>query len=195
VLLVLVIAGGAVFIAFLAGTGQSPPEMEMVIARTAPIPGAVPESPEAAAKGEGMGREPAAAGIKKEPVDRVGQRPVAAPVAKPAVKTAVKKPEPRPAQGATAKKTPSLKPWAVNVASFTSEPSARALKKRLDEAGYNSYVTMFVKDGVTWYRVRVGFYSTRDEAVKTGSTISGKFDKPGVWPVAPQEGEVARYSK
>lgn len=86
-----------------------------------------------------------------------------------------------------------LKPWAVNVASFPSEAEAKKLISNLKSAGYRGYVTEFTKNGVKWHRVRVGFYHTRDEAIKTGKRIETKFHVRYAWAVQPAREEALEH--
>ncbi len=86
------------------------------------------------------------------------------------------------------------KPWAINVASFSTEAPARSMAKKLYKAGYNTYVTDFVKDGVRWYRVRVGFFTSRENAIKFGKALRTELNirsKP--WPVRPHWDEISEH--
>jgi len=82
--------------------------------------------------------------------------------------------------------------YAIHVASFHGEKYARRLERAIDRVGYNAYVTTFVKDGVTWYRVRVGFFTSKDDAKKTSAIISKRFKQPGAWIVRPPKKEVEK---
>jgi cell division protein FtsN len=64
----------------------------------------------------------------------------------------------------------------------------------LSSSGYNSYVTRFFHKNRNWYRVRVGFYPTRAEAVKAQKALSDKFNTPGAWVVQPTLSEVAKHN-
>ncbi len=88
----------------------------------------------------------------------------------------------------------TLKPWAVNVASFTRLSDARRLDRKLSSKGYNSYITEFTKGSTLYYRVRVGFYSTRDRASRTGKTIASTYRNVGTpWVVKPGMEEVVSH--
>lgn len=89
----------------------------------------------------------------------------------------------------------ALKPYAVNVASFPSLNEAKALIGALKSSGYKGYITEFSKEGVKWYRVRVGFYRTREEAEKAGSRIEDKFRVQSPWIVKPTRDEAAGHIK
>jgi cell division septation protein DedD len=91
---------------------------------------------------------------------------------------------------ATATKTP----WAINVASFSSKKFASELAGGLNSAGFNSYITEFTKDGKKWYRVRAGFFKTRDEAVIIGGKIKSRFNVGSAWIVQPSTVEIEEHS-
>ena len=77
-----------------------------------------------------------------------------------------------PAEGAEAKA--SGKGWTVQVNAFPDERSAKTWVDRLKNKGYNAYVTEVSVKGKTWYRVRVGQYSTREEAKKVEEVLKTK---------------------
>lgn len=54
--------------------------------------------------------------------------------------------------------------WTVQVNAFPQERDATRLAKRLKDKGYDAYVTSSEIKGRTWYRVRVGRFTTRNEA-------------------------------
>ncbi|MBI5469382.1 MAG: SPOR domain-containing protein [Deltaproteobacteria bacterium] len=87
------------------------------------------------------------------------------------------------------KKTLS-KPWALNLASFPDMRSAQALAGKLKKAGYDAYITDFTKKGVKWHRVRVGFYSTKKEALSAAKTMEKKFGIRNPWTVKPEKDEL-----
>ncbi|MBI5587168.1 MAG: SPOR domain-containing protein [Deltaproteobacteria bacterium] len=101
---------------------------------------------------------------------------------------------PHKSQQATVAKAPSRGAWALNVASFSNLPDAKNLRGRLKSAGYNSYITEFTKDSIRWYRVRVGFYQTRGDAVNIGKKIKQKFRVQTPWVVKPPKEEAAAYA-
>ena len=87
-------------------------------------------------------------------------------------------------------------PWAINLASFSKASAAKNLAAKLKSSGYNSYTTEFEKDGQVWHRVRIGFYKSREEAMKIASTLSKKKlvrSKP--WIVKPQTDEVIKHTR
>lgn len=55
--------------------------------------------------------------------------------------------------------------WTVQVTATTDAAEARALVQRLRSRGYDAYMVQApTREGVTWYRVRVGRFSPRDRA-------------------------------
>jgi len=58
---------------------------------------------------------------------------------------------------------PAGRPWAVQVAALNVRAEAEAVAKRLTSKGYAAYVVP-PADGAAVYRVRVGKFSTRDQA-------------------------------
>jgi len=98
------------------------------------------------------------------------------------------------AKASTMKET--TKPWAVNTGSFSIRKEAEKFAKKLTDAGYeNVYITEFKKDDINWHRVRVGFYSSKAEAIKVEGELSSKFNIDTPWAVRPSRGEVARHTK
>ena len=127
-------------------------------------------------------------------------------------RNSIRKPEPRtttvpkkePPQKVAKKTTPTFKEkkparkpttanWVVNLASFTHRKNAEDLKTSLITAGYNAYITEFVKDNTTWYRVRVGFFSSKAEADKVGRKLSSIYRMPKPWITKPSAREVERF--
>jgi cell division protein FtsN len=62
--------------------------------------------------------------------------------------------------------------WAVQVGVFKSSRQADLVQKNLTDAGFPARVTRTSGgDGQIWYRVRVGGFKTRDEALKTAERV------------------------
>jgi cell division septation protein DedD len=68
-----------------------------------------------------------------------------------------------PAASARAQQEPSGSGYAVQVAALNVQTEAEAIAKRLNAKGYQAYVVS-PTNGVSVYRVRVGKFSTRQEA-------------------------------
>jgi cell division protein FtsN len=71
------------------------------------------------------------------------------------------------------------KVWTVQVNAYPDDRSAAQLVDRLKNKGYNALVTETQNKGKVWYRVRVGSYSSREEADKALEELKSKekFDK------------------
>ncbi len=82
------------------------------------------------------------------------------------------------------------KPWALNIASFPSIIEAQTLTGKLKKAGYDAYITEFMKNGVRWHRVRVGFYYTRNEAAVAAKVIGKKLHLQSPWIVKAEKEEI-----
>jgi cell division septation protein DedD len=108
--------------------------------------------------------------------------------AKPEGKDAEKAVKP----GATEKKAPQQEPmsargkaedsdakddskiWSVQANSYPDTKSANDLVDRLKNKGYNAFVTEANVKGKVWYRVRIGPFTSRDEAEKTVAALKSK---------------------
>ncbi len=109
---------------------------------------------------------------------------------------------PKMASGATSRKVPApvhakkiaSGPWVVNLSSYTSEREAMDVKERVGAEGHTAYVTVFDHEGRRWYRVRVGFYSSKEEAKEYADRLSKAFNAPGAWVVRPAKSEIAAHS-
>jgi cell division septation protein DedD len=60
----------------------------------------------------------------------------------------------------------SGKTWHVQVNAFPDEKSGKVWVDRLKSKGYKAYLTEARSKGKVWYRVRVGQFSSREEAEK-----------------------------
>jgi cell division septation protein DedD len=81
------------------------------------------------------------------------------------------RPEPKAEAAESAAAKTSAKTWSVQVNSFPDEKSANELIDRLKNKGYNAFVTEANINGKFWYRVRVGRFASREEAMKTESAL------------------------
>jgi len=66
------------------------------------------------------------------------------------------------------------KTWSVQLNAFPDENSAKRLVDRLKNKGYNAVVSEARNKGKVWYRVRVGKYSSREEADKALENLKTK---------------------
>jgi septal ring-binding cell division protein DamX len=66
------------------------------------------------------------------------------------------------------------KTWSVQVNSYPDAKSAGELLEQLKNKGYSAFVTEAQVNGKTWYRVRVGRFTSREEASKTEAALKTK---------------------
>ena len=70
--------------------------------------------------------------------------------------------------------------WVVQLGSFSDELNARALAKSVEEAGFRVNISpLFAKKGTVW-RVRVGPYATRDQALQSTMLLREKLGRDGL---------------
>lgn len=89
----------------------------------------------------------------------------------------------------------SARPWAVGLASFKTLDEAQSVAGSIKAQHHNAYITETVKDGRKWYRVRVGFYATREEAEKVGKSLSSRYGFHNIWVVKPAKDERKAHFK
>lgn len=63
--------------------------------------------------------------------------------------------------------------YAIQVASFTAESSAQALKRELERKVTGVHIAKGVISGETYYRVRVGGFASRTEAEAAANRLAG----------------------
>ena len=205
--LLLIIGGGAAaYLLYFQDIGVAPPPEPEKVAKRIKIEVPAPppeEKKEAAAPAGAQTQQPQPpAGIQPAPVQPGAVKPaeVKPEVAKkeeikPVVKEVV--PEKRAAvkkekQGLAAVKT-QYKPWALHVASYASKEEAQTMVKRLKKDKYNAYLTEFNLKDRRWYRVRVGFYGSEEEAKAAGKKITRNYNINGIWAVKPMKSEIKTH--
>jgi cell division septation protein DedD len=72
----------------------------------------------------------------------------------------------------------SGKAWYVQVNAFPDEKSGKVSVDRLKNKGYNAYLTEARNQGKLWYRVRVGEFSSREEAERIADILKSKENFP-----------------
>lgn len=72
----------------------------------------------------------------------------------------------------------SGKAWYVQVNAFPDEKSGKVSVDRLKNKGYNAYLTEARNNGKLWYRVRVGEFSSREEAERIADILKSKENFP-----------------
>lgn len=64
--------------------------------------------------------------------------------------------------------------WYVQVNAFPDERSGQIFVDKLKDKGYNAYLTEGRNEGKLWYRVRVGEFSSREEAERAAEILKSK---------------------
>jgi DedD protein len=120
-------------------------------------------------------------------VPEIPPAPAAEPEQPPQADAGVPAPPPRPA---AARPAPSPAPvtadargekvgWAVQVGSFGREANAREQVQRLRDAGFPAFVERASVDGRSFWRVKVGPWAQRDEAMRLRDEIQRRMDITG----------------
>lgn len=195
-LVLLVVIGGAAaaYLLFFQEAGMAPaPEPEKVVKRMKIEVPAPPEAkkevtipPAAQIQGQPPENQAVAKPVEPKPEVKGKEEP------KQAVKEAMPEKKAEAKKEMPAKKA-VYKPWAVHVASYTSKEEALSMLKRLKQDNYNAYMTEFDLKGKHWYRVRVGFYASNNEAKAAGKKIAGSYSMNGIWTVKPMKKEVISH--
>lgn len=71
--------------------------------------------------------------------------------------------------------------FVVTAGSFADEVNARRQVERLTEQGYQPYLSTVEKDGLTYHRVNVGLYDTRDQAERVRDQLRSQGFDAIVW--------------
>lgn len=102
------------------------------------------------------------------------------PLPTPAQPVAPAAAPPKPADAPPASPSPAAAPtsgaagWVVQVAAFSSQKEAEALKAKLAAKGYTaSVMETNLSDKGTWYRVRIGRHMSKEAAMDIASRIGG----------------------
>lgn len=66
----------------------------------------------------------------------------------------------------------SPRAYTLQVGSFADERNARALKARVDAVTAGGYISTVAAEGQTFYRVRVGSYSSREAATQAATRVA-----------------------
>jgi len=132
--------------------------------------------------------EPKAVSVKIPPVIPPTPRATAPPVAAPRAPVAAPSLPPAPGKVTEAKtadggsagaisgppqlRTGGHSPWTVQVGAYKSRRQADEARQHLTGAGLDAYVvTLTAQEGAARYRVRVGTYRTREEAVAASERL------------------------
>jgi len=68
--------------------------------------------------------------------------------------------------------------WSVQVAALNSRTQADGVRRKLHDAGFDAYVTTMSDGGETRYRVRVGTFKTREEALRVAERVRAERSLP-----------------
>ena len=69
--------------------------------------------------------------------------------------------------------------WTVQVGVFKSAQQAESIRKHLSDGGFEAQIaSMTTDDGQTWYRVRVGGFKARDEALQMAQRVRSERSLP-----------------
>ena len=93
----------------------------------------------------------------------------------------------------TETRTNEAKPYVVNLASYDTLKYAEQIMRKIRLEGYNAYVAKATVNGTDWFRVRVGFYNTEEEAQTKSKELSKEFNKKGAWITRPLWSEIDKY--
>ena len=69
----------------------------------------------------------------------------------------------------------------MTAGSFADQGNAQRQVRRLAEQGYQPYVTTVEKDGITYHRVNVGLYETREQAERVRDQLRSEGFDAIVW--------------
>jgi hypothetical protein len=100
-----------------------------------------------------------------------------APVPTPAPPRVVAKPKPKPKAAPVAASASGV--YAVQLSLSARATNPATLPDRPELAAHTLYETSYVKDGTTWYRLRLGFFPTAAAAARVQRALDGAF--PGAW--------------
>ena len=92
-----------------------------------------------------------------------------------AEKPSGEKPKDPPVSDTTAE---SVKAWYVQVNAFPDEKSGQIFVDKLRNKGYKAYLAEGRNQGQLWYRVRVGEFSSREEAERIAEILKSKENFP-----------------
>lgn len=82
--------------------------------------------------------------------------------------------EPRPVPEPAAAKAPSTNTWSVQISATQERPAAQLLLDRLKSKGFAAYIVEAEINSGRWYRIRVGRFSTSQEAEKTRQDLQSR---------------------
>jgi hypothetical protein len=81
----------------------------------------------------------------------------------------------------SAEPTPARKNWSVQVSAPPAKDSAETLLQRLKAKGYDGYVVQAEVKGQTYYRVRVGYFDSRENAESVRQSLTRQEGYPDAY--------------
>ena len=85
--------------------------------------------------------------------------------------------------------------YAINLISTReSLPDLEDVPKEFVQS-HTAYITRFEKDGASWHRLRLGFFSNRQQAKTTATELHQYFPNAWVTPATAEEIQLAKSSK
>jgi len=102
-------------------------------------------------------------------------------------------PEAKPSPGPESGERSPAPVWVLNVISTEMPEKARRFVEILQKTSYRVYSYRVEGEKASWYRVRVGFFSTRQEAEAAAAFLVKEYQMPQAWILTPAPMEVARY--
>ena len=153
------------------------------------------ETPAGSANVESSPAEPKPESVPAQSPSPPGPNPV------PTLTEAEKAPSPPVPQPEPAQPTPPAAPsppqggetWVINALSTQDAVKARQVVGELMSQPYHVYSYAIEIKGVNWYRIRVGFFSSKAEAEKAGMKLSRDFKLPPPWILRPSSKEIEEY--
>ncbi len=85
--------------------------------------------------------------------------------------------------------------WAINVSSTPEKDNAINLLDKVNKNGYNAYMTSFNRNNILWYRVRIGFFPTKNDARLIGQDIRKEYSIDDYWIVKASKGEILEHKR
>ncbi|MEW6263180.1 MAG: SPOR domain-containing protein [Thermodesulfobacteriota bacterium] len=147
--------------------------------------------------------EPPTAATSEPPATTAAPPTAPAPEEKPqekkpteTAKTTPPKPQPKPAKEAIAGQPDFSNParlWVVNILSTQDSNQVRQIMDALVKSPYRVYAYQTEIKGQNWYRLRVGFFNTRQEAEQVGRGLAKQLRLAQPWIVRPGPEEVAKH--
>jgi cell division protein FtsN len=88
--------------------------------------------------------------------------------------TQADKAEAKPATSPAAKKDLSASTWSVQISATKDQSAAQLLQNKLKNKGFDAFIVEAEINSAQWYRVRVGRFSTNQEAEKARQDLQSK---------------------